>query len=297
MTQALPETHDDVAALLGMNPVELMNIRQTIHQEYYERVDRSGRKVRRLRVPSPRLRALQRKLLRGLEPLMPASGSSMAVSGRGAISHAQAHVGFAQCATFDVKNCFPSVRHTLVARALLRSGIGTAAALCVRDLTTTDGQLPQGAPTSSWLLDVVMVEPDVLLSDLASQFGGKYTRYVDDLAISGPRLGSELESHVRRIIGSIGFSLHPGKSRLYSAPRPALITGIEVTDSLRPRVEFVRDLRSAIRAKRLGFEVISAHELQGRLGWVRQVSPNLWRLLQRGGRGDRRRHSSRGWQT
>ena len=58
------------------------------------------------------------------------------------------------------------------------------AARAIVDLTTYRNRLPQGAPTSPRLFDIVCKNLDIKLSHLAERVGGHYTRYADNIFFS-----------------------------------------------------------------------------------------------------------------
>jgi hypothetical protein len=105
--------------------------------------------------------------------------------------------------------------------------------------------LPQGAPTSPALANLLAFRLDVRLSALARAAQGAYTRYADDLFFSGgdtfagglPRFGAA----VGRIAAEEGFRLNPGKTRIMRRYQRQSVTGIVVNDHCNaPRAEFER---------------------------------------------------------
>ncbi len=268
----LPQTHDDLASLLALSPTELSALRRKMPSLYRKRVLDTGRT---LRVPPRKMRELQRRVLNSLRPLVEVSPAAMAVPGGGAISHARQHISFGWCLTCDVNSCFASVRRRYVERALVISGFGSAAATALCDLVITDDQLPQGVPTSPWLLDVALRELDNSMLERAAEVGGKYSRYVDDIAISAPKRQSSLRHLAERQLKLLGLTLKPEKTRTAVAPAHATITGIEVSNDLRPTQAFIKQLKHLVVEYRAGSEDCTLEEIEGRLSWVQQVSPRL----------------------
>jgi hypothetical protein len=121
---------------------------------------------------------------------------------------------------------------------------------------------------------------DRRLTGLARELEATYTRYADDLVLSGgPRLVRASASIIRRV-GEIardeGFQVHEGKTRVATAAQRQLVTGLVVNErSNVPRVEYDR-LRAVLhdaatngpaRANRDGHPEFRAH-LLGRIEWV-----------------------------
>jgi RNA-directed DNA polymerase len=102
------------------------------------------------------------------------------------------------------------------------------------------GNLPQGAPTSPMLSNLVAVEMDKRVTEIASHFEGVYTRYADDLIISFSQGDSEVcgkvLSAVRVVLGEYGFVLNRKKTRVLGPGARKTVTGLVVNDS-QPRLK------------------------------------------------------------
>ena len=106
--------------------------------------------------------------------------------------------------------------------------------------------LPQGAPTSPALANLVCFRLDRRLAALAAAFGASYTRYVDDLTLrGGARVGrGRLAGLVGEIAREEGFRVNVAKTRAISSARRQDVLGVVVNDHpALPRRE-----RDALRA-------------------------------------------------
>ncbi|WP_236581153.1 reverse transcriptase domain-containing protein [Rhodococcus sp. T7] len=89
--------------------------------------------------------------------------------------------------------------------------------------------MPQGAPTSRALANLVAHRLDRRLTGLARTHRVAYTRYADDRAFSGSDLAVDRLIHaVGRIVADEGFSVHPGKTRVMRAHRRQHLAGLVV---------------------------------------------------------------------
>lgn len=112
-----------------------------------------------------------------------------------------------------------------------------------------EGMVPQGAPTSPMLSNLVMFRTDEILARLAEAHGMKYTRYADDLAFScGP---DKDEVHVRHfmrlVLGELndaGFRPNHRKTAIRGPGSRRIVLGMLV-DSDRPRL--TREYKDMIR--------------------------------------------------
>lgn len=259
---------------------------------------------RYLDVPDARLARFQRGLLRGLLDQIPVHAAAYGfVRGRSAIKCASRHLGARWLLRVDLKDFFPAiderdVYHALrrrldadrlmafqLARIFTRSGgvhpsnrdvrgrgayaephlaYGRryAAAFPPRVL----GYLPQGAPTSGAIANLVAEYLDVRLTNVAKTHRLRYTRYADDLHFSSHRLLSQLEA--RRVIGEAyglirdaGFQPNLKKTRIYNNSFTPRVLGLYVDGSrLRLRHRIRDDIDQTLRAvSRFGLDAHAAH--------------------------------------
>ncbi len=105
----------------------------------------------------------------------------------------------------------------------------------------TDAVLPQGAPTSPAISNLVCRRLDARLDGLAGRNQGVYTRYADDLTFSFKEASVDLGRFrwwVDQICHQEGFFINHRKFRVIRASQRQVVTGIVVNDTLRvPREE------------------------------------------------------------
>jgi hypothetical protein len=261
--------------------------------------------MRLLEAPRPRLRTLQRRLLDEVLAPIPVSAAAHGfVPGRSALTGARRHVGAEVVISLDLAAFFASVGAHRVYGRFRAAGYPEPVAWLLTGLTTTAApvstltgaparlraalavpHLPQGAPTSPALANLVAARLDRRLSGLADSLGATYTRYADDLVLSGDRTLARAAARVVTTVGRIaveeGFRLQPAKTRVQRAGQRQTVTGIVV--NARPNVR--RDEYDALRAllhnaavhgpaaqNRTGHPDFRAH-LTGRVSWVESVNP------------------------
>lgn len=150
----------------------------------------------------------------------------------------------------DLKNFFPTVSYARVKGLLAKLGYSEAIATVLALLCTepdtqalqVDGKtyhvgngarhLPQGAPTSPALSNLLAYRLDRRLSGMAQAFGYTYTRYADDLTFSasGPAASraNQLIWAVEQIVQGEGFVVHPDKISVMRKGQQQRVTGIVV---------------------------------------------------------------------
>jgi RNA-directed DNA polymerase len=109
----------------------------------------------------------------------------------------------------DVKEFFPHVRHYMVYRMFKHElGFGRDVASFLTRLTTYRSYLPQGAPTSTTIANLLLAAAvDAPVSSEAARLGIRYSRFVDDIAISGknPR---QLINFVAKLLSRKRLQIH-----------------------------------------------------------------------------------------
>jgi len=107
--------------------------------------------------------------------------------------------------------------------------------------------LPQGAPTSPVLTNIVCQRLDHLLSGLAKRFGLKYSRYADDLTFSSNHnvydQGSDFRIELDRIILDQGFHIKESKTRLQGDGYRKEVTGLVVNEKVNVTKRYIKQLR------------------------------------------------------
>lgn len=145
---------------------------------------RNGRK-RTIHAPTPELKALQRLLdKRVFGGVRPHSAAMGFVRGRSFVHHAAMHAGKPVMVSLDLKDFFQSIKRWRVERLCEWLGWEPEATRIIADLSTYNGSLPQGAPTSPRLANILSIRMDRGLSALARSLGATYSRYADDLTFS-----------------------------------------------------------------------------------------------------------------
>lgn len=258
--------------------------------------------TRTLLVPERRLKFLQRKVLTLLQqlhsPRMPVHGF---VKGRSPITNANAHQTRPYLLNLDLRDYFGVISHRRVRGMLEALGIAEEVALAVCSICVTRNQLPQGAPTSPILSNMVAYRLDRDLMNFAKAHRLRYTRYADDISLSSyvqptalfdggvPLAGrvsvEQISASLRSAILSNGFEINPKKVWFSGPKHRKEVTGLIVNEFTNVRRRFIRNLRAALfKIERLGVALAEKdyqnryktkapleQVLRGQLEWIAQV--------------------------
>ncbi len=240
---------DDLAKRLGTTPDALRGA-SCSYREVQIPKRRGG--TRRLLIPDDVTKAMQRRILRrvlgGLRAHPAATGFER---GKSIVENALPHTGRAVVIRMDVVDFFPSTKSERVLRYFQWVGWDREAAEILTRLTTHEDGLPQGAPTSPRLSNLVNYYLDEQITNRAAHRGGAYTRYADDITISLPRPHGRrvrgMIQHTRRMLAKHGYRLHT-RRKLHVARnhQRQVVTGLVVNE----RVRLPREIRRRLRATR-----------------------------------------------
>lgn len=266
--------------------------------------------------PKARLKAVQRQVLDEILVWIPPHDAAHGfVRGRSVRTHAARHVGAEVVVRVDLEDFFASIAAGRVYGMLRTAGYPESVAHALTALTTNvvpaaewasvppprrpwlvdphfrlgrrlaTPHLPQGAPTSPALANLCAFRLDRRLTGLARSFGARYTRYADDLVISGDRRLAAAAATLRAAITTIardeGFAINERKSQLMTRAGRQRVTGVVVNERLNVARDDYDELKAILHnaarrgpagENRAGVPDFRAH-LLGRIAWVDSLHP------------------------
>lgn len=262
---------DELCRRLGVEPRELLAVRAEYDE--FAIAKRSGGK-RIIHAPQPALKAMQRRILRRLLARLRAHPAATGFErGHSIVTNALPHVARAVVIHMDVRDFFPSTTARRVRAYFRRLGWGRWAAAELTRLCTHRGRLPQGAPTSPRLSNLLNYRLDARLERIAHRFGAAYTRYADDLTFSFERDEPERIRQVIRCAKSVlracGYRHHRRrKLHIRRQHQCQMVTGLVVNQ----RPALPRAVRRRLRA--------IEHRLRsGRAATLTEAQMEGWRAL------------------
>jgi retron-type reverse transcriptase len=240
---------------------------------------------RRLLVPDKHTKALQRRLLHRVLQYLRVHHGAVGFEGGLSIAHnALSHVGQSVVVRLDVVDFFPATRSARLEQYFRRIGWSKAAAELLVRVTTHDDGLPQGAPTSPRLSNLVNFLLDVQMTRLAERWKGEYTRYADDITFSFPE---DYPRHVRgviqkarRILKAHGYQMHRRrKLNIRRQHQQQIVNGLVVNEAVNLPRWRRRQLRAVRHRLKTGREAtMSPAQLQGwdALQWMIRTQAEAW---------------------
>lgn len=252
------------------------NTSETKHYIHFKLPKKTGG-FRLISAPMPRLKSVQHWILDNILQKVSVHESAHGfLKEKNIVSNAQPHVGAKIVINFDLKDFFPSINFRRVKGVFRSLGYSEAIATIFSLICTApdteeveiDGktyfvaigerQLPQGAPTSPFLTNILCKRLDKGLKTLAKSYGFSYTRYADDLTFSTSENGDKLSdfiNKVRYVVEQQGLIINEDKTRILRKGRQQEVTGIVVNDKISVDRKLLRKFRAVLhQAETKGLE-------------------------------------------
>lgn len=285
-----------VADLLEVNSRHIARLlaEQQRDELYYEfLVPKRTSGFRTIAAPRADLKAVQRRLAVVLgEVYVPRDSAHGFVRERSIATNARVHVRKRHVLNVDLKDFFGSIHIGRVIGLFRRLGVPDRGASILARLCTHKGVLPQGAPTSPVLSNMICFKLDRQLQRLAKDFGAYYTRYADDITFSRRRsmlppeiafmddgrakVGEFLE---RRILAN-GFTINREKVWLYDNRHRQVVTGVVVNSRTNVDRRFIRNIRAMIHAcQKYGIEQAQIEHARRHRGESNNSEPNILSVI------------------
>jgi hypothetical protein len=198
----------------------------------------------------------------------PHSAATGFVPDKSVVDNAKAHTGKNYVYNIDLKDFFPSIEiHRVKACFKIppfnlkddREPLAFLIAnLCCTEmeverlvngewLTVKRSVLPQGAPTSPTITNIVSQSLDKRLANLAASFGATYTRYADDITFSSDhsiyQKNGKFLNKLNEIIRQNNFTINQKKVRLQKTGHRQEVTGITVNEKTNVSQRYIKQIR------------------------------------------------------
>lgn len=224
----------------------------TTHYKRFYLAKKSGGK-RLISAPMPKLKEVQYWVLDNILYKIKNTDSAHGfVPQRSILTNANNHIGQDVVINIDLKDFFPSIDYKRIKGLFAKLGysqqIASILALICSEpdvdlvdidrktyyVASTERKLPQGAPTSPAITNLICYKLDHRFEGIAQKFNFSYSRYADDITFSAKGEGTKLVGQVlwaiKQVIEDEGFQVHPDKLAVMRKGSQQSVTGIVVND-------------------------------------------------------------------
>lgn len=197
------------------------------------------------------------------------------VKGRSTRANARQHIGAKYLLSADIKDFFPSITQARVEISLRDFGVHPNVAGALANFLTIQGSLPLGLNASPMVANLVATPLDYDMSRLAEGGGFRYTRYADDITISGNSLLPTRHA-IESLLSRHFFRLNESKFRVSRLGQKHYVTGLSVADKAAPHVP--RPIKRKLRQELYYIEKFGLGEHIARLKSTRTTQHHINRL-------------------
>ena len=281
---------------LGVSAKTLYAVSNNISKHYRKaKLPKENGGYRNLSVPDEVLKSIQKQIAEVLLIHMPVSRYAKAYRfGSSTLRNAKHHVGKQVVLKLDILHFFDSIRYSTVKGKVFPEDIyAEPLRILLTMLCYHKDALPQGAPSSPAITNIILYEFDELVGQWCRERGIAYTRYCDDMTFSGDYDSAEVIRFVRLELKKLGFLLNEQKTRIQYPGQQQSVTGIVVNEKLSIPVDYRRKLRQELyycrkfgiqeHLQKTGLDIPAdtyRMQLLGKVSYVLQVHPDDRDLLE-----------------
>lgn len=215
--------------------IDILNNMIFSNKNFYREFKIPKRKINEFRTinsPYPSLLSVQNWILKNiLDSTKVHYNAHGYVKNKSIKTNATKHLGQKELFKIDLKDFFPNIKIARIVNQFKRLGYTKNISLALASLCCYKDYLSQGSPTSPTLSNLVAYKMDKRLTSLAKKNNLIYTRYVDDIAISGENIHYQLQKFICKIIEE-GFVINYDKTYLSDSEiNKRQLTGVVIKDN------------------------------------------------------------------
>lgn len=269
---------------LGISAKALYSLSNNTSKHYRKTsIPKGNGEYRTLHVPDDFLKTVQSRIASVILSQQPISSYATAYRyGGSTVKNALPHVGAKEVLKLDIRHFFDNITYWQIKSLVFpEDKFSESIRVLLTMLCVHRDCLPQGAPSSPAISNIIMKDFDNAVGDWCHNHNIKYTRYCDDMTFSGATIPRELKEFVRSELRKMGFFLNDKKSVLVRQGQQMSVTGIVVNDKLAVSSRYKAEVRQSVyycrkygvqsHLERKGIKTSDYDYLQGLLGKVNYI--------------------------
>lgn len=274
---------------LGFSAKTLYGLSNTLEKHYHTvYLPKSDGSKRKLSVPDLILKLVQKSIADNILIQYPISKYAKAYKPGSSIQkNARPHVGKKKILKLDIEGFFDHILYSRVKDTVFyEEKYSESIRILLTMLCYYNDSLPQGAPTSPAITNIIMYDFDETVGAFCNEKNIAYTRYCDDMTFSGCFEEREIISFVKGELRKLGLFLKNRKTAVVPATKRQCVTGIVVNEKMNITKDYRKKVRQEVYyIRKFGLDGclnnmgISDKEryllsLKGRIAFVLQTIPN-----------------------
>ena len=299
---ATPFVYDtlQLSDLLGIRRKSMFKLSKNVNGHYKRIIlKKQNGKKRIIHAPDSALKSVQQVILARILKYIPVSDYATAyIKGKSLANNASAHLGHKYLLKMDITDFFGSITYLQVISAVFnKNRFPVQIGAILTSLCCRNDVLPQGAPTSPAISNIVMKNFDDNVGKWCEENGVTYTRYCDDLTFSSQKPLYNVYVKAFKMLEDMGFEVNRKKTHYITDASRQTVTGLTVNEKVSIPRDYKQNLRQEVYyAIKYGFAESIVHgnktdfvknatpdiekyynHLRGKIGYVLQIEPqNIW---------------------
>lgn len=213
----------------------------------YYKIPKKNRGIRKIQEPLPNLKSIQHWILFNILYKIDSSNYAKAyIKNKGLKDNLKFHKNQKKVYSIDIEDFFSNITYDKVCNIFEDVGYSDSMSKYLSKLCCLKNTLPQGAPTSPYISNLIMKDIDKEIGKYCVEKKIRYTRYADDLTFSGDFDEKELTILVKDLLSKEGFKLNTDKTKLMLNSQRQIVTGVLVNKKLQLTKEKRRELRQIL---------------------------------------------------
>lgn len=234
---------------LGVSAKMLYTLSNQLHKHYHNvRIPKGSGEFRELSVPDNFLKAVQTKIAQNLlayERISPYAAAYR--PGGSPLRNAQPHVGKETLLKMDIRHFFDHIYYPMVkAKVFTADKYSESNRVLLSLLCVHKDALPQGAPTSPVISNIIMRDFDDVVGSWCKERKITYTRYCDDMTFSGSFDPKVVKTFVKEQLKITGFYVNDKKTVVARNGQQKNVTGIVVNERPNTTAAYRKKLRQEL---------------------------------------------------
>lgn len=231
---------------LGFSAKTLYGLSNSLEKHYHTvYLPKSDGSKRKLSVPDLILKLVQKSIADNILIQYPISKYAKAYTpGSSVQKNARLHVGKKKILKLDIEGFFDHILYSRVKDTVFyEEKYSDSIRILLTMLCYHNDSLPQGAPTSPAITNIIMYDVDETLGAFCNEKNIAYTRYCDDMTFSGDFDEKEIINFVKNELFKLGLHLKNRKTAVVPATKRQCVTGIVVNE----KMNITKDYRKKVR--------------------------------------------------
>ena len=223
-------TQEHLCALLGYLPIYVYAAANSPERFYRQfSIPKKNGGIRIISEPLPNLKEIQKWILKNILYNLKVSAYAKAyIPGKSIKDNVRFHRRQKKVLSLDIKSFYDCLTNWMVFQLFMENGYNESVAMMLTGLCCLNGSLPQGAPTSAALSNLLMKKFDEIVGKYCKEQEIRYTRYADDMTFSGDFDEVQVIRFIRKNLKSMGLKLNKTKPRVRKQGQQQEVTGIVV---------------------------------------------------------------------